>query len=280
MFFRFPARQPIAFSLGILLWLAAATCVPDIARAQSGAGRTSVPAALVIPPVFTSTSDPDVQVRELTDYVAANHLPNRVVQVDLGQYPKISQYDDIDSSAQGFGSNACGLVAAAAAMGRSDWVALVSEIAQAAGQDYGPSRGIQPSHYVAVLRQVFGNDNVASIDASSLGALFLELQAGKIMIVDVQVNAIRLFPSAEHPSYAHFARVVGMDVARREIYMQNTIRGDAYWTVPLVDFVRAWEEPEIRASLIPDPEHAEDVTRWMVSLTPKTHPAARAPGRE
>lgn len=76
----------------------------------------------------------------------------RVVQVVLEQHPKISQYADIDSSARGFGKNACGPVAAAAAVGGDNWAPLVSRIAIAAGENYGRNTGIQPSKYVHALQ--------------------------------------------------------------------------------------------------------------------------------
>jgi hypothetical protein len=70
---------------------------------------------------FTRTDDALIQQRELLAYVEAYQQPHRVVQVDLAQHPKISQFSDIDSSASGYGRNACALVAAAAALGGKDW---------------------------------------------------------------------------------------------------------------------------------------------------------------
>src|SRR5690349_13071829 len=84
----------------------------------------------------------------------------RVVQVALEQQPKISQFTDIDSSSDALGLNACGFVAAAAALGGKDWTSLVNDLAQAAGSNYSPDAGIQPSYYVAALQKVFGTENV------------------------------------------------------------------------------------------------------------------------
>jgi hypothetical protein len=207
---------------------------------------------------------------ELVAYVAANDLASRVVQVDLAQYPKISQFTDIDSSARGFGRDACGLVAAAAAMGGNDWVPLVGQIAQAAGKDYSVDAGIQPSKYVGALQKVFGTQNVTAMNASTLDELYQELQAGKIVIVDIKVNATRVFPSADRPNYSHFARVLGIDVARQEIYIANTLEGSSYWTVSLADFEKAWELPETSASMVPNPKNAEAVTYWAVILSPES----------
>ncbi len=198
---------------------------------------------------------------------AVNNLPSRVVQVDLAQYPKISQFTNIDSSAQGFGREACGLVAAATAMGGNDWVPLVGEIAQAAGKDYSVHAGIQPSKYVAALQKVFGAENVTAMNASTPDELYQALQAGKIVIVDIKVNATRAVPSADSPTYSHFARVLGIDLAKQEVYIANTLDGSSYWTVSLTDFEKAWELPETSASEVPDPQHAEAVTNWAVVLS-------------
>ena len=65
---------------------------------------------------FTNTDNAALQQRDLITYVEADQRPHRVVQVDLAQHPKISQFTDIDSSAPGYGRNACALVAAAVAI--------------------------------------------------------------------------------------------------------------------------------------------------------------------
>jgi hypothetical protein len=90
------------------------------------------------------------------------------------------------------------------------------------------------------------------------------------VIVDIKINTTRVFPSADRPSYAHFARVLGMDVAKQEIYIENTLQGGSYWTVSLEDFVKAWEQPETSASIVLDRQNAEAVTRWAVILNPKS----------
>jgi hypothetical protein len=263
MFYRYHFDRPKTLLFGLLLLLVVTVFMPGVATAQVSLSTT-------VPPTFTSTADANIQQNELAAFVAADSQPGRVVQVDLAQFPKISQYTQIDSSARGFGPDACGLVAAAAAMGGQNWQPLVGKIAQAAGQAYGPHRGIQPSAYVAALQKVFGPKNVAATNASTLGRLDQELQAGKIVIVDIKVNLARVFPSADRPNYAHFARVLGIDVARQEIYIENTLQGSSYWTVSLKDFVKAWEQPETTASIVPDPSHAEAVTRWAVILTPQS----------
>lgn len=214
---------------------------------------------------FTDTDDAAIQQRELASYVEAYGHPNRILQVDLERHPKISQFTNIDSSSSGYGKNACGLVAAAAALGGDDWVSLVDTIARAAGKDYGRYTGIQPSKYAAALQNVFGADHVSAKDKSSLGDLYQELEAGHIVIVDIKVRANGNLPSANRPNYAHFARVLGLDVDKKEVYIENTLRRP-YWTLSLDSFLATWIRAETTVSLIPDPQKAEDVTRWMVTV--------------
>jgi hypothetical protein len=262
MFFNLLGDRPKTLLYGLLLLLVVTPYGPG---AVNGRVTLSTPP----PPALSRAGDAtNLRQNELAAYVTANNLPSRVVQVDLTQYPKISQFTDIDSSARGFGRDACGLVAAATAMGGSDWVPLVGKIAQAAGKDYSVDGGIQPSKYVAALQKVFGAGNVTALNDGTPAGLYQELQAGKVVIVDIKVNAIRVVPSADPPTYSHFARVLGMDVARQEIYIANTLDGSSYWAVSLADFEKAWELPETSASLVPDPKTAEAVTYWAVILNP------------
>jgi hypothetical protein len=221
---------------------------------------------------FTRTDDAPIQQRELLAYVEAYQQPRRVVQVDLAQHPKISQFNDIDSSASGYGKNACALVAAAAALGGKDWTSLVDRMAEAAGKDYGRHTGIQPAKYAAALQEVFGADHVEARDNSTLGDVYRELAAGQVVIVDIKVNASSRMPSVRRPNYAHFARVLGMDLDRQEIYLENTLAGDPYWIMSLDDFVAVWLRPETTVSNILAPREAEEVTRWLVSIRRTTVP--------
>ena len=197
---------------------------------------------------------------------AADANRTRVVQVTLDSQPKISQYLDIDSTLYGYGKNACGLVAAAAAVGGENWTRLVAQIASAAGSNYSRASGIQPSNYVVALKSVFGSEKVMAMEGGSLEQIYDELAAGNVVIVDLKVNMSTDTPSAEAPNYAHFARVLGIDMDKQEVYVENTIDGAPYWTVPFADFAAAWANPETTSSEIPDPQHAEEVTNWAVVL--------------
>lgn len=261
-------RSPRLRALTILASVIAAGSVALIAQ--------PFPSAPVMPAsyAFSDTDDPDTQVRELLDYVESAGRPRRLVQVALEMHRKVSQYTDIDSSPSRFGKNACGPVAAAAALGGDDWTPLVGEIVRAAGRSYGPYTGIQPTKYLAALQQVFGSENVQSIDRGTLGALYRALDAGNVVIIDIKVHDGRKVPSAQKPNYAHFARVLGIDVDRKEIYIENTLRGGAYWIVPLADFVRTWLLPETSSSIILDPKNAEAVTRWAAVVDKSLVPSA------
>ena len=122
------------------------------------------------------------------------------------------------------------------------------------------------------LQTVFGADQVRAQDKSTLGDVYRELESGQVVIVDIKVNANRQAPSIRQPNYAHFARVLGLDLDRQEIYVENTLAGGPYWTLSLKDFVAVWLRPETTVSDIHTPRDAEGVTRWMVSITGTTPP--------
>lgn len=218
---------------------------------------------------FSDVDDPEVQISELGEYVRQIQRPVRLVAENLAEHRKVSQYTDIDSSASGFGQNACGLVAAAAALGGEDWTPLVSQIAEAAGDDYHPNVGIQPSDYADALAEVFGADRVVAIDRGTLGQLYRILETGQVVIVDLKVSATSRSPSAEPPNYAHFARVLGMDTGAGEIYLENTLAGKATWTLPFADFLAAWQLPETTASILLATHQPEAVSRWAVVIDPR-----------
>ncbi len=244
---------------------------------QGGAASEAVPSVLIEQVASLSmaaspssgTDNSNIQNTLPGPDGAIDREKGRIVQVNLATYPKVSQYTSIDSSARGYGYNGCGLVAAAHAMGGTQWVPLVGRIAQAAGKDYRRDAGIQPSAYVAALQKVFGVRNVEERNQSSLGQMYLDLKEGKVVIVDIKVNAITEFPSSRAPNYAHFARVLGMDLNKQQVYLQDTLRGGPYWTLSLPDFYSAWQKPETTSSIVPDRLNAEEKTNWEVILNPQ-----------
>jgi hypothetical protein len=206
----------------------------------------------------------------VSTYVQEKGLPPAVMQVDLESHRKVSQYLPEITSAYGF--NACGLVAAAAALGGDSWLTLAAEIRTASGDAYGAGTGIQPSPYVYALQRVFGAGAVAEENEWTLCALHRALHEGAVVIVNIQVgstlNERREQPTTQAPNYAHFARVLGVDLEAEMIYIEDTLGGKtAYWPLALPEFWEAWKHPETAVSVrAPNPE---DVTRWAVIIQPQ-----------
>ncbi len=201
-----------------------------------------------------------------------------IVQVNLSSMKKVNQYAvEITGNPQ-LGWNTCGLIAAADAMNSGDdLLAHITALYEATRDPNNPSRhlydpahGIQPTPYVQALKRVYGADRVTAYEGWDLGDLFSALQNGKIVIVDIRVGTFKNpageTPTVEAPNTAHFARVVGINWGQSVIYIQNTLTGGAYWTIPLNNFLDVWEYPETKVSN-PAPD-AEEVTRWAVVLTP------------
>jgi hypothetical protein len=203
-------------------------------------------------------------------HVRGNDLPPAAMQVDLEAHAKVSQYLPEITSVYGF--NACGLVAAAAALGGAGWLPLAAEIRTASGDAYGPKSGIQPSPYANALQQVFGTEAVTEENEWTFCAMHQALHENAVIIVDIQVgsrlNERREQPTTQAPDYAHFARVLGVDLEAEMIYVENTLGGQAvFWPLPLLEFWEVWKHPETAVSVrAPNPE---DVTRWAVIIQPQ-----------
>jgi hypothetical protein len=214
-----------------------------------------------------------VQVEHWARYLDAKSLPKRLVQVDLERHRKVSQY--VPQVVEAYGFNACGLVAAAAALGGAQWFPLARQIRAVSGDAYGPQTGIQPSPYARALGTVFGTEAVSEHNAWSLCDLYVALERSDTVIVDLQVGSFANerpeMPTTVPPNYAHFARVLGLDLTLETVYIENTLKGDsAYWTVPLDTFWEVWQHPETQVSIrAPNPE---DVTRWAVVVRSAGNP--------
>jgi hypothetical protein len=114
----------------------------------------------------------------------------------------------------------------------------------------------------------------------TLCALYQALDEGAVVIVDIQVgstlNERREQPTTQAPNFAHFARVLGIDLGADVIYVENTLGGTAtYWPLALQEFWEVWKHPETAVSVrAPNPE---EVTRWAVIIEPQG--ASMAEGR-
>jgi hypothetical protein len=189
------------------------------------------------------------------------------MQVSPFTHPKVSQYlADITGR---YGFNACGLVAAAGALGGDDWISLVDEIATYSGDAYNVRTGIQPSPYANALRHTFGADSVLERNEWTLCDLYRALLDKTVVIIDIQVGSLQNqrpeMPTTEPPDYAHFARVLGIELDRQVIYVENTLAGEStYWELSLEAFWQVWQYPETQVSIrAPNPEN---VTRWAVVI--------------
>ena len=248
--------------------------------------------------ISANRASPGLQLLELEGYTRLTGQARRVVQVDLARYQSFTQYSpEILSPAAGnFGGNACGLISAAQAVvvsqnpslagtqpGFNTVVTIMSQIrARAVGQDGSPTyqaeTGIQPAHLVQALRDSPVGDQyeISARDNWTLGLMYQALQEGRIVIVDVRVRKQTQAPSTTPHTFAHFARVLGLDLDRREIYIENTLDqrdGKAYWTLAFEDFMATWRYPETQATIKPsedDPSiREENVTNWAMVLTEK-----------
>ena len=100
--------------------------------------------------------------------------------------------------------------------------------------------------------------------------MFGSLNAGKVVIVDIQVGAYATSgetPTTEHDNFAHFARVLGIDWQSEQIYIENTLSGAASWTVSLATFGDVWQYPEINVSPQPKDITPEGVNQWALTIT-------------
>ncbi len=97
-------------------------------------------------------------------------------------------------------------------------------------------------------------------------------------MVDILVGSYRQenptlqeFPTNQPPNYAHFARVLAVDLVENTIYLENTLgaQSSRYWMLNIDSFRQDWEEPEISASERPSAYSGvilEPVTRWAMTI--------------
>lgn len=207
------------------------------------------------------------QLSVLKDYVNNwQQPPHSITQVDLSNFEKVSQYTDINSSDENIGYNACGLIAIAAATGAKgdELKIIVNKLLNAAGSDYSGESGIQPSKLILAVTKVFPSNNIVAHNKWSLEEMYISLEKNQKVITDFLVEKGTEIPSASGTTYAHFARVIGMNVDTQQIQIQNTLSGGAYWNISFKTFWDAWQNPERNATI--KPSYTEDVTRWAITM--------------
>ncbi len=239
-----------------------------------------------------------LQMLELENYAWVAGLPRQGLQVDLARYHSFSQYTPAIASPQAgnFGQNACGLIAPAQAavltanprragtpQGFNAVYTLMTQIrAQAnrpgAAPAYQGATGIQPSALVQALRASPIGDHyiITARNSWTLAEMYQALLDGRIVIVDILVRQQDEIPSTTPDTFAHYARVLGIDLVRQQITLDNTLGqqdGKSYWTLSLSDFMAAWDHPETLATIRPsqvDPSiKEENVNHWALVMEKK-----------
>jgi len=186
-----------------------------------------------------------------------------VLQVDLS-YSPIKQFDHFAKGEKGI--MACAIAAGIGA--GSSW----EDMAKAAiDNGYDPKYGMQPSQAAKAYAERYGANNVSSYKTYTLSEMYYALKAGKVVIVDMLVDANTYQPSLDN-SVSHFARIIGIDWNRQVVYIENTLPGVNYWTLTFAQFVEVWYNPEKNAKIVPTgfnkDLYAEAVDYWAVVINP------------
>ena len=130
-------------------------------------------------------------------------------------------------------------------------------------------KGMQPSLLARAAASVYGG-NVWSKNNATVQDILEEIAKGNQVVVDIAIieywsaDGTQLIgePGINEDKIAsHFARVLGVDLVNNEIYLTNSIGGDAYWTLSLDEFIGVSTDPERRA----DPQ-AEGVNQWILVI--------------
>jgi RHS repeat-associated protein len=186
-------------------------------------------------PTPTSTSTP-------TYTPTSTQMPDSIMQVDLSNYHPKKQFDsDVYGPYKGM---ACGIVAGANGGASIDTVGTA-----ALKQGYSVVKGIQPEKLFDAYKDVYGTEKVSGGNNNSIDNAFLHLMKGDIVIVDILINSKTLSPSDTGSTYAHFARIIGIDKKNQVVYIEDTLNYENdYWEVSFENFNRVWYYPEKNAT--------------------------------
>lgn len=255
-----------------------------LARLAAGGLLSALLVGAAVQALMTSGL-PEQWIEQASQWYEDQNMPRRVVQVNLASFQAVSQYHaDIAGM---FGANGCGLIAPAqAVLASSTGLADTPENRAALAQQmeairvkavrpdgssaYGPVTGIQPAELAQALMD--SGYRVSVHDQWNLKDMYRALADGEIVIVDIRINTQAERPGTAPDTLAHFTRVLGMDLDKQEIYLENTLtqNSSAYWTLSLTDFLLVWQHPETQATIKPslvDPSiQVEDVTQWAMII--------------
>ena len=200
--------------------------------------------------------------------IMKNAVPRKAVsQVDLHAYKSVKQ-----TSYNNCGPWACAGGGPAMTSG-SNGMSLLFQLEQAGKQItgrenlWGPySGGIQPSELMETAASVYGSANVTAMQNATFADIYENLLRGHIVVVDIMATGSGVSTiSGEGGSYAHFARVLGIDLDKSEIYLDNTSENDkSYWTVSEGNWLIASTNPE--KSVARPADNAETVNQWLLII--------------
>jgi RHS repeat-associated protein len=108
--------------------------------------------------------------------------------------------------------------------------------------------GIQPSELEKAVRSTFGNDNVSVTPEIALFDLYLEVYFDKTAVTDIVINESSGSPGNQQTvsGYAHFARVVSVDLTNESITLVNSLHEGTggTWNLSWNEYKNASNNPE------------------------------------
>lgn len=129
--------------------------------------------------------------------------------------------------------------------------------------------GIQPSILSQSINNAFGTNTAREINGASLNDIYLSLLSKKTVVVDILATGAGPDYSTSNPNnFAHFAEVIGVDLDRGELYLDNSLMdGGDYWTITEKQFALLSEDPEHRANMQSSGQ-LDQVNQWILIVDP------------
>lgn len=182
-----------------------------------------------------------------------------------GGVRKNNQYES--AIVKSYGYLACGLVSAAAAVPASKRLEEIAAVRAAAGEGYGPKSGIQPHDLARAMGTRYPEGAVKDLDRQSLLSLHQAVGRGDLVVADFLATEAggRSVVTTTGKTFAHFARVVGLDPETSTVFVENSLSpsGDSVYVVDAATFCEAWKTPEVAAAQKPSGVALDAVSRWV-----------------
>jgi RHS repeat-associated protein len=178
------------------------------------------------------------------------------------------------------GKMICGIVAPNGINGKT-W----NDIGQVALKNgFTNDKGLQPSQEANTLKEVFGAKNVVVHNNWSPEGVYDALASNHAVIIDMLIkghgggnllertfNPLIYTPasSGESDTESHFARVIGMDWNKQQVYIQNTLPGNETWVLKVDELEKSWYNPEkeFTGNSALSNNEKESVGYWGVAIT-------------